>query len=207
MADVEASILAAATGVAAVEAELRPALVSLLGQASAAIELGAAPPATAATPTAAPSPSQSQSSTGSPTTSPTWSNPAAFVPLVAATRRATFLLEVAAARSPRTVRDAWLDDITALQALTADLVTAAGEAAPPPDLGQSLPRPVTTPAEATTLATEAMATLLGAFGSGLRALTDADPEATFASVPSWLGAVAAAAHKHGIRLTAFPGLT
>lgn len=203
VADVEAGIIAAATGIAAVEAELRPALVSLLGQASAAIELGAGRSSAAASP----APPLSPSPTSSPAVSPTWSAPTAFVPLVTATRRATFLLEVAAARSPRKVRDAWLGDISALQALTADLVAAAGDSAPAPDLGQTLPRPVGTPAEAATLATEAMGALLGAFGSGLGGLTEGDPEASFDSVPTWLGTVAAMAHRHGTRLTPFPGLT
>src|SRR5690606_4011185 len=121
----------------------------------------------------------------------------ALAPLVTATRRATFLLEVAAARSTRKVRDAWLADVTVLHWLTADLVAAAGDASPEPDLGQSLPRPVTTPAEAATLATEAVGALLAAFASELRGLTDSDADAAFAAVPGWIGSVAAVGHRHG----------
>ncbi|CAN7487187.1 hypothetical protein [Knoellia sp. LjRoot47] len=204
VSDVESSVLAAAPGLEGAEADLRPALVALLGQVHAASLLspaaaevdsaGAASP----TPTATPSPT--------PSTPSVWSTPALLAPLVTATRRATFLLEVAAARSPKVVRAAWLSDIDDLGALTADLVTAAGDAAPPPDLGQTLPRPVTTPAEARTLAAEAMTTLLASTGGALRGLTDAEPDTAFAVVPGWLGTVAAAAHRHGTRLTAFPGL-
>jgi hypothetical protein len=201
--EVESTVLAAGTGLADAEAELRPMLVALLGQAEAAVLLsGGAGGASIPTPT----PTASSSPSAPPGAPPTWSSPAVLAPFVTAVRRATFLLEVAAARSPKAVRTAWLRDITALQALTADLVTAAGDAAPLPDLAQTLPRPVTTPDEAATLATEAMATLLATTGGALRTLTDSDPEAALAAVPGWLGTVAATAHRHGTRLTAFPGL-
>jgi len=85
-------------------------------------------------------------------------------------------------------------------------VAAIGDGAPAPDLGEQLPHPVTTPAEAATLATQALSTLLGTFGSTLRPLADADPGAAFAVVPRWLGTVAAQARRHGVPLTAFPGL-
>jgi len=213
--EVESAVLAAGSGLADAEAELRPVLVALLGQAEAAVLLSGgagaavaptATPSPTASPTASPSASRSASPSATPSATQTWSSPAAVAPLVTAVRRATFLLEVAAARSPKATRTAWLRDITALQALTADLVTAAGDAAPLPDLAQTLPRPVTTTAEAATLATEAMSTLLAATGSTLRTLTDADPEAAIAAAPGWVGTVAATAHRHGIRLTAFPGL-
>ena len=196
VAEVESSILAVGVGLAGADPELRPTLVSVLGQAHAAVGL--------ATPPRAPGPAAGPAApAGEP---PPWSTPTVLVPLITATRRATFLLEVAAARSPLAVRTTWLHDITALQALAADLVDAAGEAAPPPDLGQTLPRQVTTPAEAATLATEAVATLLATTGAQLRTLTDADPDAAFGSVPGWLGTVAATAHRHGSRITALPGL-
>ena len=210
VADLESAVLAARTGLAGCEAELRPTLVSLLGQAEAALQLasptGATPAPPAARPTPSASPSASASASTSPAEPPTWSTASALAPLVTATRRAIFLLEVAAARSPKGVRAAWLRDIGELQALTADLVDAAGEAAPLPDLAQTLPRPVTTPAEAARLASEALSTLLAAMGASLRTLTAADPEAAFAAVPGWVGTVAAAGHRHGIRLAPFPGL-
>lgn len=200
VADVESSIIAAGTGLSEAEAELRPTLVCVLAQAGAAVLLSPqrVAPASSSTPTATPSPSSSEPAP--------WSAPEVLAPLIAAVRRATFLLEVAAARSPRAVRTEWLRDIATLQALTADLVGAAGEAAPLPDLTQTLPRPVTTAAEAATLASEAMATLLATTGAGLRALTGADPGRAFASAPGWVATVAATAHRHGIRLTPFPGL-
>ena len=207
--EVESAVLAADTGLADAEAELRPMLVALLGQAEAAVLLsGGAGASATPTPTPSPnaSPSPSASASASPYATPTWSSPAVLAPLVTAVRRAAFLLEVAAARSPKAVRAAWLRDITILQAVTADLVTAAGDAAPLPDLAQTLPRPVTTPAEAATLATEAMSTLLAETGGALRTLTDSDPEAALAAAPGWVGTVAATAHRHGIRLTPFPGL-
>ncbi|MDT0213806.1 hypothetical protein Q9R29_07885 [Rothia sp. ARF10] len=208
VAEVEGEVVAAGRGLEAAEADLRPTLVAVLGQAHAAVELAApvAAPAPAATPTPSASASPSASGSSSPSVPPSWSSPAALVPLVVATRRATWLLEVAAARSTKAVRSAWLRDIAALQGLTSDLVDAAGPSAPEPDLGQTLPRPVTTPAEAATLATEAMTTLLAETGAALRPAIDADPEAAFAALPGWLGTVAAVAHRHGIRLTAFPGL-
>lgn len=208
VAEVEGDVLAAGPGLEGAQEELRPTLVAVLGQAHAAVELAtpvAAPRAGGSpTPTASASPSDSGSS--GPAVPPSWSSPGALVPLVVATRRATWLLEVAAARSPRAVRSAWLRDIGALERLTSDLVTATGSSAPKPDLGQTLPRPVTTPAEAATLATEAMTTLLAATGAALRPAIDADPGAAFAALPGWVGTVAAVAHRHGIRLTAFPGL-
>jgi len=208
IAEVEGEVVGAGTGLEGAEAELRPTLVAVLGQAHAALEL--ATPAVAPRPAASPTPSASASPSTSvsdePAVPPSWSSPDALVPLLVATRRATWLLEVAAARSPKAVRSAWLRDIVVLQNLTSDLVDAAGGSAPEPDLGQTLPRPVTTPAEAATLATEAMTTLLGATGAALRPAIDADPESAFAALPSWLGRIAAVAHRHGIRLTAFPGL-
>jgi hypothetical protein len=204
VAEVESAIVAAGTGLAGAEAQLRPTLLAILGQASAAIELSPLRVAPVTSPAA--SPSVSPSASPSPTEPPAWSTPSAPASLVTAVRRAIFLLEVAAARSPRAVRTAWLRDITQLQALAADLVEAAGEASPLPDLAQTVPRPVSTPAEAATLATEAMTTLLAATGAALRALADADPESAFASVPGWLGTIAAAAHRHGTPLTPFPGL-
>ena len=139
---------------------------------------------------------------------PTWSTPAALAPIISAVRTATYFLEVAAARSPRAVRRAWLPGIARLQTLAAEIVESAGESAPAPELGRALPRPVTTPAEAATLATEALSTLLGSFGAALPSLSadDADADAAFAAVPRWLGTVAAQAHRHGIPLTAFPAL-
>ncbi|GAA4108105.1 hypothetical protein GCM10022415_00520 [Knoellia locipacati] len=203
--EVESAVLAASTGLQDAEPELRPVLVALLGQAEAAVLLSGGAGG-AATPTPSPTAPPTPSPSASASVATAWSSPSALAPLITAVRRATFLLEVAAARSPRAIRTAWLRDITALQALTADLVTAAGDAAPLPDLAQTLPRPVTTPAEAATLATEAMSTLLAATGGSLRTLTDADPEAALAAAPGWVGTVAAAAHRHGTRLTAFPGL-
>ncbi|MFW5474412.1 hypothetical protein ACOCJ5_13980 [Knoellia sp. CPCC 206450] len=206
VAEVEGEVAAAGTGLEGAEAELRPALVAILGQAHAALELAAPVAAPGSGVSPAPSASAIPSVSAEPDVPPPWSSPDALVPLIVATRRATWLLEVAAARSPRAVRTAWLRDIGALESLTSDLVDAAGSSAPPPDLGQTLPRPVTTPAEAATLATEAMTTLLAATGAALRAVIDADPEAAFAALPGWLGTVAAVAHRHGMRLTAFPGL-
>ena len=91
--------------------------------------------------------------------------------------------------------------------LTAEVVEAAGATAPVPELGYALPQPVTTPGEATALATQTRSTLLAAWGAELAAVTVGDPEAAFGDVPRWLGSVAAEAHRGGTPLTAFPGLT
>lgn len=215
--EVESSVVAAGTGLAGAEAELRPTLVAILGQARAALELTTATttsraPEAPATPGASPTPSTSAtpspqpSASDDPAGSAIWSEPEVVAPLVTATRRATFLLEVAASRSPRAVGSAWLRDIGDLQVLTNALVEAARDAAPPPHLGQTLPGPVTTPAEAAALASTAAADLLAAVGTSLRALTEADPDAALAEAPRWLGTVAAVAHRHGTTLTPFPGL-
>lgn len=199
VATVEGSILAAGTGLAAAKADLRATLLSLLAQAHAALDIAGAAPAAAA-PTATPSPS------ATPTSSPTWSHPEALAPLITAVRSTTYFLEVAAARSPAKARTAELPGIAELHALSTELVEAAGDAAPAPELGYPLPHRVETPAETKILTTEALTGLLSTFGAALPSLGENDSDAAFAKVPQWLGTVAAQAHRHGIPLTAFPGL-
>lgn len=196
VAAVENSILTAAIGVQAASADLRPTLLSTLAQAHAVLDLAGvtATPEPALTPSAGPS------------TDPAWSRPQALAPLISAVRTATYLLQVAGARSPLAVRDAARQSLTALHTLTSEMVEAAGDAAPAPDLGITLPHPVTTPAQAATLATEALTSLLSTFGSHLSLLGEDDAAAAFATVPRWLGTVAAQGHRHGIALTPFPGL-
>lgn len=196
LAAVEDAVATSASQCHEAELELRPTVLAIAGQAHAALDLAGRAQDTKA----------AAEAELAPQTEPTWSHPEQLVPLIDALRTATYLLEVAAARSTVKVRDQWLEGIARLQRVTAELVDAAGDAAPQPSLGQPLPHPVTTPTEAATLATEAMTALLDAFGSNLRPVADADPVAAFAKVPRWLGAVAAQGHRHGIRLTAFPGL-
>lgn len=193
----ENAILTAGGAVAAAEADLRPMLLATLAQAHAALDLAGAGPASTAGPTAM-----------SATPTPTWARPQVVAPLVTAARTATYFLQVAAARSPKAIRSAWLVDLDGLHSLTAEMVEAAGTSAPDPVLGLPLPHPVTTPAEATTLATEALSTLLTSFGAQLPTLCegDADAAAAFSVVPRWLGTVAAQAHRHGVPLAPFPGL-
>ncbi|WP_148232526.1 hypothetical protein [Janibacter sp. HTCC2649] len=197
LATVEGTIVAAGKGCEAAEAELRPTLLAVLAQAHAALGL-ATPTGTAST--VAPS--------ASPSAAAAWSTPAVLAPVITAVRTASYFLEIAAARSDVAVRKVWTAHLAELHSLTAELVEAAGDAAPAPELGLPLPHPVTTPAASATLATEAMATLLGAFGAALPMLSaaDADAATVFATVPSWLGTVAALAQRHGIPLSAFPGL-
>lgn len=218
VATVEGSIVTAGSGTSAAEAELRPTLISLLAQAHAALDLAAAavPPPVPATMSPSPAPSTAPSATQtttptptpntSPTTTPRWSQPQSLAPLITAVRTATYFLQVAAARSPQAARAAGLEGIAKLQTITAEMVEAAGESAPAPELGFPLPHPVTTPAQAATLATQALTTLLNAFGSELASLSEKDADAAFSKVPQWLGTVAAQAHRHGIPLTPFPGL-
>ncbi|MFC7486979.1 hypothetical protein ACOCJ7_12130 [Knoellia sp. CPCC 206453] len=197
LATVEGSIVTAGRGCQGAEAELRPTLLAVLAQAHAALDL-AGPTRAAATPTPSASPSATQG----------WSTPSVLVPLITAVRTASYFLEVAAARSDLATRKVWVAHLAELHSLTAELVDGAGEAAPAPELGRVLPHPVTTPAQAATLATEALTTLLGAFGEALPTLSapDADAGTVFATVPHWLGTVAALAQRHGIPLSAFPGL-
>lgn len=205
----ENAILTAGGAVAAAEADLRPMLLATLAQAHAALDLAGAGPASTAGPTAmSATPTPTPTSTPTPTTTPTWARPQVVAPLVTAARTATYFLQVAAARSPKAIRSAWLVDLDGLHSLTAEMVEAAGTSAPDPVLGLPLPHPVTTPAEATTLATEALSTLLTSFGAQLPTLCegDADAAAAFSVVPRWLGTVAAQAHRHGVPLAPFPGL-
>lgn len=191
VAAVENAIISAGAGCAGAAEDLRPTLLAILGQAHAAVDLVGAEPG--ATPQG---------------TKPlVWTTPEVLVPLIEAVRTATYYLQVAAARSSRSVRTDWLKGIGRLERLTAELVDAVGDGAPAPDLGRPLPHPVTTPTEAATLATQALSTLLSTFGSTLRSLTDADPDAAFAVAPRWLGTVAAQARRHDVPLAAFPGLT
>lgn len=185
---VEASILGAARGCAAAETVLRPPLIALLGQAHAATEL------------------VNGSRAAAPSTSPAWPTPELLAPLIEATRRATYFLEVAAARSPGKDQRAAREGIARIELLTAEIVEAAGDAAPVPELGYPLAQPVTTPAQAAALATRTRSTLLSAFGAELAALTVGEADAAFADLPRWLGSVAAEAHRGGTALTAFPGL-
>ncbi|MFC7491880.1 MULTISPECIES: hypothetical protein [unclassified Knoellia] len=185
---VERSVVTAGAGCALAEVELRPTLLALLGQAHAALEIATLEPDPA------------------PDVPAVWSTPAALAPLVTALRSATYLLEVAAARSPQPARRAGLEGIGRLGRLTAELVTATGDAAPAPELGRALPRRVTTPAEAASLAKEAMTTLLATFGSALAPLSERDADSAFTAVPRWLGTVAAQTHRHGVPLAPFPGL-
>ncbi|MEO7268702.1 MAG: hypothetical protein ABIW49_05805 [Knoellia sp.] len=197
LATIEGSIITAGQGCQAAEVELRPTLLAVLAQAHAALDL-AAPAAAQAAPTRS----------ASPSAAPAWSTPSVLAPLITAVRTASYFLEVAAARSDLATRKAWLADLAELHSLTAALVDAAGDASPEPELGLPLPNPVSTPAQAAALATKALATLLGAFGAELPTLSasDADAGTVFATVPPWLGTVAALAQRHGIPLSAFPGL-
>lgn len=191
VASVENAIIAAGAGCDGAAKDLRPSLLAILAQAHAAVDLVGA-----------------ESGPAPQGTKPlVWTAPEVLVPLIEAVRTATYYLQVAAARSSRSVRTDWLKGIGRLERLTAELVDAVGDGAPAPDLGQPLPHPVDTPTEAATLATQALSTLLSTFGSTLRSLTDADPDAAFAAAPRWLGTVAAQARRHGVPLAAFPGLT
>jgi len=190
VASVESGILSAGAGCAEAAEDLRPTLLAILGQANAALDLVG----------------YDLDRSAQTSSAPTWTTPEGLVPLLAAMRTSTYYLQVAAARSTRSVRDDWAVGIGQLERVTAELVAAIGDGAPAPDLGQPLPHPVTTPAEAATLATETLSTLLRTFGTTLRSVTDADPDAAFAVAPRWLGTVAAQARRHGVPLTAFPGL-
>jgi hypothetical protein len=77
---------------------------------------------------------------------------AAAVTVLAATRPAVFGLEVAAARAGQQEREALDEILVGVRALSRQLVTLAGPAAPAPPLGYHLPEPLESSAQRSALA-------------------------------------------------------
>ncbi|KRE61622.1 DUF4439 domain-containing protein [Nostocoides sp. Soil756] len=125
--------------------------------------------------------------------------------LAAATSAATYLVEVAAARSSGAARERAVTTLTALRALHADQV--AGNDHPRDVLGVPLPFPVRSPADASRLVTTAVTDLRTTTGAALPGLTGTQRAAGLAAATRWLGTVEVEAHRWGVPLAPFPGLT
>ena len=133
--------------------------------------------------------------------------------MAASTSAAIYLFEVVVARTSGRVRNRADTTVRVLRSVRADQV--AGGADPASTLGQPLPFPVTTAADAARLAREAMLALRSGYGEHLGALAatgavpgaDADAGAGLAAATRWLGAVEVQANRWGVALAPFPGLT
>ena len=125
--------------------------------------------------------------------------------LATATSAATYFLEVVAARSTGRQRARADTTLGALQALRADQL--AGGAVPDDSLGHPLPFPVEDPADAARLARQALTSLRAGYGEHLEPLVTSDGAAGLAALTRWLGTVEVEAHRWGVDLEPFPGLT
>jgi hypothetical protein len=127
---------------------------------------------------------------------------AAFVPLTAA---AVYFLEVVAARSEGAGRRRAQTTLGRLRGLHAE--QAAGAPDVEVALGHPLPYPVRTPAEASRLAHDALTDLRTGYGPLLDPLVTGLGGAGWSAATRWQGTVEAEAHRWGVALQPFPGLT
>lgn len=125
--------------------------------------------------------------------------------LAARTAGATYLLEVAAARSSGAQRRRARATLVGLAGLFADQV--AGGSRPEDSLGIPLPFPVATAADAARLARTALTALRDAHGARLDPLLTTLGSPGWAAATRWLGTVEAECHRWGVPLAPFPGLT
>ncbi|MBM6400368.1 hypothetical protein [Phycicoccus sonneratiae] len=125
--------------------------------------------------------------------------------LAEAVDAAAYLAEVGTARSTGARRERGAATVTALRALRSAL--RSGEDAPPAGLGRPLPFPVRSAADVDRLLWESLTALRAALGAGLADLVAADPVAGLDAATRWLGGVEVEAHRWGVPLVPFPGLT
>lgn len=121
------------------------------------------------------------------------------------TSAAVWFLEVVAARSVRAQRSRADATLVALRGLLADQV--AGGSRPPDTLGHPLPFPVKTSADGARLAREALISLRSEHGAALDGLVTGHGAAGAQAATRWLGTVEVEAHRWGVALEPFPGLT
>jgi hypothetical protein len=184
LAAAEAASAATAAAFAEVEPDLRATIASLHAQRYAAATLLA----------------------GRPPTVPT--DPVsgdAVVELAASTSAAIYFLEVVAARSTGTQRARADATLATLRALRAD--QTAGGSVPDGSLGHPLPFPVDSAADAARLARQVLTTLRAGYGEHLGPLVGTSGGAGLAAATRWLGTVEVEAHRWGVDLEPFPGLT
>ncbi len=125
--------------------------------------------------------------------------------LAGCTSAATWFLEVVAARAAGAQRVRAEATLDALRGLLADQV--AGGSRPPDTLGHPLPFPVKTPADGVRLAREALTALRSQHGAALEGLVTAHGASGAQGATRWLGTIEVEAHRWGVALAPFPGLT
>lgn len=125
--------------------------------------------------------------------------------LATSTSAAIYFLEVVAARSVGRQRASADATLAALRALLVD--QRAGGARPDTPLGHPLPFPVDSPAAAARLARDAISTVRAGYGEHLAPIVASDGGPGLAALTRWLGGVEVEAHRWGVDLAPFPGLT
>jgi len=125
--------------------------------------------------------------------------------LASLTSAAIYLVEVVAARSTGKQRARAVTTLGALRDLHADQL--AGGAQPEADLGHPLPFPVESAADAARLARSVLTSLRAGSGEQLAPLVAAHGAAGLAAATRWVGVVEVEAHRWGVGLAPFPGLT
>jgi hypothetical protein len=125
--------------------------------------------------------------------------------LAASTSAARYLFEVVAARSTGEQRARADTTLLALRDLRAD--QTVGGAGPDDALGHPLPFAVDDRAAAARLARRALVTLRASYGEQLGPIVGSDGGAGLSALTRWLGTVEVEAHRWGVALAPFPGLT
>jgi hypothetical protein len=184
LAAAEGASAAVAGGFAGVEADLRATIASLHAQRYAAASLLSGHPPTV------PSDPVGGDRVGT---------------LATSTAGAIYLLEVVSARSTGGQRARSDTTLAALRALLAD--QQAGGATADESLGHPLPFPVGDAAAAARLARQSLTTLRAGYGDHLGPIVASDGGPGLAALTRWLGAVEVEAHRWGVALEPFPGLT
>lgn len=121
------------------------------------------------------------------------------------TAAAAYFLEVVAARSSGGQRSRADTTLAALRDVLADQV--AGGSRPEVPLGHPLPFAVDDAAGAARLARQALTTLRAGYGEQLSPVVASGGGAGLAALTRWLGTVEVQAHRWGVDLAPFPGLT
>jgi hypothetical protein len=184
LAAAEAASAAGAAGFAGVEDDLRATVASLHAQRYAAASLLRGRPPTV------PSEPVGGDRVGT---------------LATSTAGAVYFLEVVSARSTAGQRARSDTTLAALRGLLADQL--AGGARPDTSLGHPLPFPVDDAAAAARLARQSLTTLRAGYGEHLAPIVASDGGAGLAALTRWLGTVEVEAHRWGVALEPFPGLT
>lgn len=191
LAVLEATVVGTGPPLAGAPAELVPSLVAVLAQRRAAAAL-------LGRPLALPGPATTAPGTG-------WASADPLLPLISAGRRAAYLFEVVAARTSKGTRTAAVATTRTVRALVHAQEAMAGDATPPPSIGEALPFAVDDALAVRRLARAAVVDLRTAYGAQLPALSGV-PDAALGHGAAWLGVVESLARRWGEALQPFPGL-